>query len=492
MIRCSTRAPRALSNAVFCAAFASSLLASLCVDATTFAQPNPQSSPTPVNTRAAAKTPYETTLTEDLVLVRAAPSAESGYAFGRLPKGTSVRVVEEQVGWLRVSLGGPAYGSWFGYVQAAPGVTLSDDKKSLKVSARSQVNAPNADAGWTPDQSWKPIGFLAAGDELVVIEEVKGERDTFYKVALTEKTSGWISATAVTATAISTPVTPAETTAPTTEDPIDPDTGETRESKPTTDATTDATKTDATGTDVAATIDATTTPPTTTPTTTTTVPTNVPPTRTQIVERIKRVTFNDIDAVWKRIAKEPVETAELEQLRERFLALAEDVAASKSEKFAANSRAQQIAMRVDVQISLREIAMLKQKSNAKIDGVADLSLAMMTRQPFDAVGRLNASTVYNGERLPLLYRLQDQSTGQTIAYILPGPTFDLSSMLGLLVGVKGPVRYDESLRLNTITPLSIDVLNAGTSSTGSSGTITPTITATSIDKPAAQTADESK
>jgi hypothetical protein len=362
-------------------------------------------------------------------------------------------------------------------------VTLSDDKKSLKVSARSQVNAPNADAGWTPDQSWKPIGFLAAGDELVVIEEVKGERDTFYKVALSEKTSGWISATAVTATAISTPVTPAETTAPTTEDPIDPDTGETRESKPTTDATT----TDGTGTDVAATIDATTTP-----TTKTTVPTTVPPTRTQIVERIKRVTFNDIDAVWKRIAKEPVETAELEQLRERFLALAEDVAASKSEKFAANSRAQQIAMRVDVQTSLREIAMLKQKSNAKIDGVADLSLAMMTRQPFDAVGRLNASTVYNGERLPLLYRLQDQSTGQTIAYILPGPTFDLSSMLGLLVGVKGPVRYDESLRLNTITPLSIDVLNAGTSSTGSSGTITPTITATSIDKPAAQTADESK
>jgi GW (Gly-Tryp) dipeptide domain len=491
MIRCSTRAPRALSNAVFSAAFASSILASLCVDATTFAQPNPQSSPTPVNTRAAAKTPYETTLTEDLVLVRAAPSAESGYAFGRLPKGTSVRVVEEQVGWLRVSLGGPAYGSWFGYVQAAPGVTLSDDKKSLKVSARSQVNAPNADAGWTPDQSWKPIGFLAAGDELVVIEEVKGERDTFYKVALSEKTSGWISATAVTATAISTPVTPAETTAPTTEDPIDPDTGETRESKPTTDATT----TDGTGTEVAATIDATTTP-TTTPTTKssvpTTVPTNVPPTRTQIVERIKRVTFNDIDAVWKRIAKEPVETAELEQLRERFLALAEDVAASKSEKFAANSRAQQIAMRVDVQTSLREIAMLKQKSNAKIDGVADLSLAMMTRQPFDAVGRLNASTVYNGERLPLLYRLQDQSTGQTIAYILPGPTFDLSSMLGLLVGVKGPVRYDESLRLNTITPLSIDVLNAGTSSTGSSGTITPTITATSIDKPAAQTADESK
>jgi hypothetical protein len=43
---------------------------------------------------------------------------------------------------------------------------------------------------------------------------------------------------------------------------------------------------------------------------------------------------------------------------------------------------------------------------------------------------------------------------------VPGPDFDLSSMLGLLIGVKGPMRYDDSLRLNTVTPASIDVLGS--------------------------------
>jgi hypothetical protein len=164
--------------------------------------------------------------------------------------------------------------------------------------------------------------------------------------------------------------------------------------------------------------------------------------------------------VWKRVAKEPVETAELEQLRERFLALAEDANTPRSEAIASTRRAEQIAMRIDVQKGLLEIAALRQKANASMDGVANLELAMKTRQPWDAVGRLNASSIYNGERLPLLYRLQDQGTGQTIAYILPTPEFDLPSMLGLLIGVKGPIRYDDSLRLNTIAPTQIGPLTA--------------------------------
>jgi hypothetical protein len=183
--------------------------------------------------------------------------------------------------------------------------------------------------------------------------------------------------------------------------------------------------------------------------------------------------------VWKRVAKEPVETAELEQLRDRFLALAEDAKTPRSEARAASSRAEQVAIRIDVQKSLLDIAALKQKSNAKIDGVADLTKAMMLRQPYSAVGRLNASTVYNGERLPLLYRLQEQVTGQTIAYLLPGPGYDLASMLGLLVGVKGDIRYDESLRLNTITPSGIDILNTG--ATGAAPA--PTVTATGSETP---------
>jgi len=418
--------------------------------------------------KVTAKTPYDATITADSALVRAAPSTESGYPFGSLRQGASVRVLEEQVGWVAVSLAGGAFDGWFGYVQAAPGVTLSADGKTLKVSSRAQISAPNAEANWNPDSSWKAIGFLVAGDEVAVLGESKGQRDTFYKVALNAKATGWINASAISPAASATPA--SETAAPkvdsttTTNDspvqagekvdaattttdtnPVDPD--------PTQDVTADPTATDAATTTAA-------TAATTTATKTGSGTAADAINREKVVERVRRVKFNDIDAVWKRVAKEPVETAELEQLRERFLALAESADTPRSEAIASTRRAEQIAMRIDVQKGLLEIAALRQKANASMDGVANLELAMKTRQPWDAVGRLNASSIYNGERLPLLYRLQDQGTGQTIAYILPTPEFDLPSMLGLLIGVKGPIRYDDSLRLNTIAPTQIGPLTA--------------------------------
>ena len=402
-----------------------------------------------------AKTPYETTIAADSTLVRAAPSTESGYPFGSLSKGASVRVVEQQVGWVAVQTTGATFDGWFGFVQAGPGITLAADGKSLKVSSRAQISAPNAETNWNPDSSWKAIGFLVAGDEATVLGEVKGQRDTFYKDALDSKSVGWINANAIS---------PANPVAGSEVKPAVPDTTTTNE-PPVQVGEKVETGTNPVDPDPSREVAVEATQPGTQPGTppgATTTPANktAVDTRAQVVEKVRRVRFSDIDAVWQRVAKEPVETAELEQLRERFLALAEDPATPRSESIAATRRAEQIAVRVNVQNGLLEIARLKQKANAEIDGVANLELAMKTRQPWDAVGRLNASSVYNGERLPLLYRLQDQGTGQTIAYILPTPEFDLPSMLGLLIGVKGPIRYDESLRLNTIAPTQIGPLTA--------------------------------
>ena len=74
------------------------------------------------------------------------------------------------------------------------------------------------------------------------------------------------------------------------------------------------------------------------------------------------------------------------------------------------------------------------------------------------MGRLNASTIYDGKRLPLLYRVQDDGTGQTVAYMRPGSSFDLTGMLGQLIGIVGEKSYDGVLRLNLIAPRRIDVL----------------------------------
>ncbi|MFN5495710.1 MAG: SH3-like domain-containing protein [bacterium] len=440
-------------------------------------------------TKPAAKTPYETTIAVESTLVRAAPSVESGYPFGSLRQGATVKVVEEQVGWVAVQTSGSAFDGWFGFVQAGPGIALSADGKSIKVSSRAQISAPNAEANWNPDSSWKAIGFLVAGDEMPVLGEVKGQRDTFYKVALNTKTVGWINASAITpATGATAPATTAPTTAPTTTDaPSVPNTTTTNEPPVQVGEKVEA---DSNPVDPDPTQDTATTEtklaPKATPANQTAGKTD---TREQVVEKVRRTRFKDIDAVWQRVAKEPVETAELEQLRERFLALSEDPSTPRSESIAATRRAEQIAVRIDVQKGLLEIAALRQKANASVDGVANLELAMKTRQPWDAVGRLNASSVYNGERLPLLYRLQDQGTGQTIAYILPTPEFDLPSMLGLLIGVKGPMRYDESLRLNTIAPTQIGPLssrdiNPASSSPSASTPVGATATGSEPNEPA--------
>lgn len=470
--------------------FAVSLAASTVVTGA-HAQTTPATTPTtaPTTTAPKAWSPYDGVINSDDTLVRCAPSIDGGYAFGRLAKGANVRVVEEQAGWVRVAMTGPSFDGWCGYVQATPTVTLSADGKTLKANGRAQVNAPNAEALFAIERSWKPIAFLGAGDEATVVSTENSNGTTWYRVALTEKASGWINAGAVANLAASTGT---------------PNTSEPKPApQPTTTAPTDGTTT--TTTDAATTTDGTTTTDTTTPQVDpdtgevlTVTPKVTDPAeaakadeaaRTKAVEQVKRVRFSDIDAAWTRVAKEPVESSELTELRARFLAFADDAQTLPGDATAARRRADQIGLRIEVQNSMREVAALRNKSKAQIDGVADLELAMMARQPFDAVGRLNASTVYNGDRLPLLYRLQDIGSGQTLAYIVPGPTFDLSSMLGLVVGVKGPTRYDESLRLNTIKPNRIDVLN--TRSGGSAtGTAAP-VTATGGDK-AADAADGNK
>jgi len=79
------------------------------------------------------------------------------------------------------------------------------------------------------------------------------------------------------------------------------------------------------------------------------------------------------------------------------------------------------------------------------------------------VGRLTASVVYDGKRLPLLYRVQsiDEDSGRTLAYVVPAKGVDLSGSLGSIVGVAGVAHVDASSRLNIVTPQRVDKLRAG-------------------------------
>lgn len=447
----------------------------------------------PQSTNATTKAPYTAVTTQAETLVRSGPSVESAYPFGKLPQGSVVFVSEENLGWARISLSGETFTGWFGYVPASAAAVASEDGKTLSITGRSEVRAPNFEANGDPEKSFKMIAPLMDGDTLEILEVVKGERGSFYAVRLPSKATGWVNASSLR------PATSAESVRAT---PVAPSPRPIATPTATTPAnTTDTTIVDESGPRPLDVIPTSIVPEppeaiTLTPAPTTTTPPIAPVdpaiARNIAAAKARAATYEDLEKIWGKLRKAPVETAELTQLRDRYLAFAEDTATTPIRANLAQTRAAQIALRIEVQNSILELAQLKAKSNASVDGIANLELALLNRKGYDAVGRLNASLVYDGERLPLLYRLMDNVTGQTIAYIVPGSSFDLSSMLGLMIGIKGPMTYDNALRLNTLSPSAIDVLS-GTQTPATAPTpVTPAVTATGDSTPSASDSDAGK
>lgn len=394
---------------------------------------------------------YKATVIADEVLVRAAANTDSGYPFGTLSKGVVVTVTDTKPGWVCISTDGPAFANWGGYVQAGSGVVPSADGRKIKITSTTAIHAPNATADFNPDRSFKAIGYLSTGDEVDVIETVKGASDTFYAVALTAKTSGWISDSAVSrndATTSKTDAAKGSTTTTTTDGATTKSetstTAEGTESKTTDGKTTDGKTTDGKTTEKRV------RRPAPKP-----VDPAVPTAAQNALNRL-----DQLETKWTALPKETCSMADLQELQTGFSNLAQDPDAMRGVRNAAMIRSVQVAQLVELRDLKQRAAQVAARGEDKKQQIADLEKWLAARRTYDAVGVLNASVVYDGERLPRLYRLQDPTSGITAAYLTEDPDLKLSSMLGLVVGVKGNKRYDETLRRDVITPTSMTVLQS--------------------------------
>lgn len=90
---------------------------------------------------------------------------------------------------------------------------------------------------------------------------------------------------------------------------------------------------------------------------------------------------------------------------------------------------------------------------------------------YAAVGQLLASSVYDGVTLPRMYRIVAPGGGRTLAYIQPNQVKNIGAVLGRIVGVVGPMRFDPGLKANVIEARRIDVLEKATAPTPPPGTI---------------------
>jgi hypothetical protein len=150
------------------------------------------------------------------------------------------------------------------------------------------------------------------------------------------------------------------------------------------------------------------------------------------------------------------------------------------------SRLRVLKMRRELQATLHQTntsseALKQQADQAK----AELAKLESMRQ-YTVVGRLVASSVYDGKQLPLMYRVlsPELTSTRTLAYVAPEATSNITDKVGKLVGVVGEAKFDESLRVNIVVPARVDVLGVVPSGAPSATPATSPAPATPAPSPA--------
>jgi hypothetical protein len=180
--------------------------------------------------------------------------------------------------------------------------------------------------------------------------------------------------------------------------------------------------------------------------------------RARVVRESRRATWSDLEAQWAAVRKQPEATAELDALRGRYLEIARTAPARSALAQMANTRAEQLVLLAEAQRGAQELAALRGQLGQRSQAMVQIITDIQRRADYTAVGILNASVVYDGQRLPQLYRITDPQTSQTIAYVLPNESLPMGTMVGTLVGVKGGKEFDSALNINVIAPQVIELL----------------------------------
>ena len=407
--------------------------------------------------------PYLAAVMPESVFVRAGADIRY-YPFGQVETGDVVRVIGEKSGWARVVTAGPAFVEFFGFVKY-----LQSESARLEVAADGETAvtlepidlfAPNLDAQYDPRSSWKPALTLPEQRTLQVLETVVYEGEIVHRVVLPPDAQGWIELTQLRR---ATPVEIATWDAATADaSPI------VQAAAPLTVAAVPVIRIPEPAPGPKANIGASIGPA---------EPTAPDPTRSSFVapkvqmpaeavarkrtaqQRLAQIMFEDLESAYARLLAEPVERAEVEPLRQLYIDLAGRNPASRPITHYASVRARQLELWAEVQ--QEKIALAELRAKARVTA----GLAQSARQVLDAaaeyvaVGRLEASTLYDGERLPKLLRLRDESTGRSLGYLELSETIDLPMLVGKRVGIVGDRTYHGGLRLNVIKPVRIDVLD---------------------------------
>lgn len=394
---------------------------------------------------------------------------DTSYSVSELPKGFVVRVDGEGSVYARIAY--PA--KMTAFVQAEHGKV---EGNVVKLTQASRLRAASTIAGF--DGSWKALldTPLAAGSELKFVENVTNKEGAViaYRAQAPDAARGYVAMSAIRKATDAEAAAAGNQVAPTPAkvEAKKPDAPAGATTTPaTTPATTTAAKPAAT-TDLTQPTQPTGQTPTSPATNPTTTPTDVTAAAPQgaastvagtPAER-KVGSLEDLEATFQRVAKQPAGEAEYDELMAEFQRTIDAQGPEMTgRKKQLTARREFLSIRRDYRDRVRAAEDAKRQLDASEMQVKNSIAEIEKSRVYTIIGTLQPSTVYDGQRLPLMYRVQSVGglSPRTLGYIKPDAKFDLDRKLGLVVGVIGNAEMDRELKLNIVTPVRVDVLRPG-------------------------------
>lgn len=433
-------------------------LALLAAFALNFASPHARAQGAPAESRAV--TPGAAG-----VMMRSGPGA-AWYAIATLAPGMILKSDKDQEGWLRVE-----YVPGMQVVVKADECDLKEAEGKVVLTNRSRLRAlSQADPVF--EESFKAVfeEFLAPGLELKYIGPIKNRAGEVagYIVVPPAGAKGYVSAREVRDAKpeeLAAPAKPAETPkiapAPAVTAPSAPASAPTSAPPASAPATTPSEPPVAQPAPTES-----TTPPATSTTPTETVeikPVEITPPAPP--PQPKGPTLRQLDRAFDDLMKQPIADSDPQELIEQYNqmgdALSNEVGSGRTIKYI-DTRVQLLQLRQRARDLLPEIQALEDASRNAAENYRITVDRLIANREYKVVGRLYPSTVYDGTRLPQMYRLIsiDPGVKTTLAYVIPVPEHQLEQKVGAIVGILGDGRIEPAAMVEIITPTVVDVLRS--------------------------------
>jgi hypothetical protein len=177
---------------------------------------------------------------------------------------------------------------------------------------------------------------------------------------------------------------------------------------------------------------------------------------------LEPITLAELEARWDTITTEPIMGAELSPLLSLYSELLSADEGDLVVERVAGGRIKQLRVWERLQGQRIRINSLKEKMAIQSGDVDEYKSIMSVYGEYTVIGKLALSNMFDGKIRPFMFRVLDQKSGRTLGYLPVNKEFELSSLLGQTVGIRGENIWDPTWRVNVVGIERFDILSPTT------------------------------